>query len=50
MVAALFGAVDGTVTDAFCGHQMKFLNVVQDLAVFQAFIFRVVPTFAMFTR
>jgi hypothetical protein len=50
MIAAFFGTIDGTVTDVFCGHQMKFLNVMQDFAIFQAFIFRVVPSFAMFTR
>ena len=46
MVAALLGAVNGAVTDVFCGYQMKFLNVVQNFTVFQAFILRVVHPFA----
>lgn len=46
MVAAFLGAVNGAVIDAFCGYQMKFLNVMQNFAVFQALILRVVPSFA----
>ncbi|WP_155315654.1 hypothetical protein [Desulfosarcina alkanivorans] len=48
LITAFLGAIDGTVTDIFCGHQMKFLNVVQDFAVFQTFILRVVPSFTGF--
>jgi hypothetical protein len=48
MVAAFLGAVNGTVTDVFGGYQMEFLYVMQNLAIFQAFILRVVPSFAGF--
>jgi hypothetical protein len=48
VVAAFLGAVNGAVTDAFCGYQMELLNVVQNFTVFQAFILRVVPSFAGF--
>jgi hypothetical protein len=46
VVAAFLRAINGTVTDVFSGHQMKFLNVMQNFAVFQTFILRVVPSFA----
>jgi hypothetical protein len=48
LVTAFLGAVNGAVTDAFCGYQMKFLNIVQNLALFQAFILRVVPSITGF--
>lgn len=49
LVTAFLSTVDGTVTDVFCGYQVKFLNIVQNFAIFQAFIFRVVPSFAGLT-
>lgn len=48
LVAAFLCAVDGTVTDVFRGYQMKFLNVMQNFALFQTFILRVVSSFAGF--
>ena len=50
LVTALLGTVDCAVTDIFRGHQVELLNVVKNFAILQAFVFRVVPSFASFTR
>ena len=34
LIAALFGAVNGAVTDAFCSNQMELLNITQNAAIF----------------
>jgi len=48
LVAAFLCAINGAVTDIFCGCQVKFLNFMQDFAILQTFILRVVPSFTGF--
>jgi len=50
LVTAFLGAIDGAVTDVFRGYQVELLHVVKNLAISQAFVFRIVPSFTGFAR